>query len=259
MPNEPTDERKFHKHKRQGSVSGEPTTQTAPAESVQSTQPTATASDASTPSTAQNASGSDALINLSQPIFFPQAVVIFQLALKSNKSIVVIIGNDQNLYLSAQYLAGTTASNFSLIDLDLPAKNRTYTALIQDAQTQRYLHTYNDIQEKTYSRVRTNLDSYMPCSANIMFWTFVRGYLQFYRGGFWFYDTAGCVDSTTNLVRLWLVNGQQGLTALQAQYGRCGLARLVAINYELAPNVTFPTTSTASSATTVSIGSSVAA
>ena len=142
----------------------------------------------------------------------------------------MIIGSDNNLYLSAQSLSGTAPSTFSLIDLGL--SNESYVALIQDVQTKRYLHTYNDIQGNSYSRLRTNLETYMPCNANIIFWTFVRGYLQFYRGGEWFYDTAACMDSSTGLVKIWLVNGQQGLTAIQAKQGTCGIAPLVAINYD---------------------------
>ena len=174
-------------------------------------------------------SQSSSLVDIPQPIFFPQVVGNFQLALKSNHSIVVVIGNDENIYLSSQSSTGTPPSTFSLLDLGL--SNRSYVALIQDAQNHRYLHSYNDIQDQSYSRIRTHLDTYMPCNANIMFWTFVRGYMQFYRGGLWFYDTAACLDTLTGLVRIWLINGQQGLTALQAKYGTCGLAPLVAINY----------------------------
>lgn len=177
----------------------------------------------------QDNSGYSSLITIPQPIFFPQVAGNFQLALKSNQSIIVIIGGDRNIYLSHQTLSGINPSTFLIVDLGL--SNRTYVALIQDAQNQRYLHSYNDIQEKGYSRIRTNFDSYLPCNANLMFWTFVRGYMQFFRGGEWFYDTAGCLDSSTGLVKLWLVNGQQGLSALQAEQGQCGLAPLVGINY----------------------------
>jgi len=185
-----------------------------------------TENDTSTSSTSSNTNAYPPLINISQPIFFPEVVVPgFQLQLNSSSSIVVIIGSDYNLYLSDQDLSGTTASTFNLIDLGL--SNNSYTFLIQDSQTQRYLHSYNDIQANGYSRVRTNPVSYLPCTANLIFWTFVRGYLQFFRGGEWFYDTVGCLDPTTGLVKLWLVNGQQGLTAIQSIYGNCGLAQLV--------------------------------
>ena len=177
----------------------------------------------------ESTSPPSSLVDIPQPIFFPQLMGNFQLALKSDQSVVVIIGSDKNLYLSAQSSSATSPSTFSLFDLGL--QNDTYVGLIQDASNQRYLHSYNDIQDNTYSRIRTHLDSYMPCNANIMFWTFVRGYLQFFRGGDWFYDTAACVNPSTGLVKIWLINGQQGLTALRAQHGTCGLAPLVAINY----------------------------
>lgn len=72
----------------------------------------------------------------------------------------------------------------------------------------------------------------MPCEANMIFWTFENGYLQFYRGGNWFYDTVGCMDSSTGLVKVWLINGQQGLTAIQTALGNCALAPLIPINYD---------------------------
>ena len=176
-----------------------------------------------------NNAGSGSLISIPEPIFFPKAIGTFQLALKSDQSIVAIIGNDYNIYLSAQSLSATIPSTFSLINLGI--QNNSYVALIQDTKNKRYLHAYNDIQKNNYTHIRTHLDTYMPCNANIIFWTFVRGYLQFYRGGLWFYDTAACSDPSTGLVKLWLVNGQQGLTSLQAKYNDCGLAPLVAINY----------------------------
>lgn len=180
--------------------------------------------------TTDNGSPYGSLIDLPQPIFFPEIVGRFQLALKSNTSIIVVVGNDHNIYLSNQLLTGTTPATFSLVDLMV--SNETNSALIQDALTNRYLHCHNDVQENGYSRVRTHLDTYMPCNANIIFWTFQSGYLQFYRGGEWLYDTAGCLDPSTGLVKIWIVNKQEGLTALQTAHGTCGLAPLIAINYD---------------------------
>ena len=183
----------------------------------------------STTSKPNTTSNSGLLVDITNPLFFPKFIGNFQLALKSNTSVVVIIGNNYNIYLSAQYLSKTQPSTFALYDLQLT--NQSTVAVIQYAVNHRYLHTYNNTQTQGYSRLRTHLETYMPCGSNIMFWMFGNGYLQFYRGGKWAYDTAGCVDPLTGLVKLWIINGQQGLTALKAKYESCGLAPLVPINY----------------------------
>jgi len=185
------------------------------------------AQSTTTQTTTSSSSGS--LTDISTPLFFPKFLGNFQLALKSNTSIVVVIGNDYNIYLSPQYSSKIQPSTFALYDLQL--SNQSAVAVIKDATNQRYLHVYNDIQTKGFSRLRTHLETYMPCGSNIIFWIFMGGYLQFYRGGEWAYDTAGCLDPLTGLVKIWIINGQQGLTALQAKYETCGLAPLVPINY----------------------------
>ena len=55
--------------------------------------------------------------------------------------------------------------------------------------------------------------------------------MQLNRGSAWQYDTASCLNNVTGTVRVRLIDGQQGLTALQTQYVNCGLARLVPISY----------------------------
>ena len=167
------------------------------------------------------------IVNITVPIFDPEIVGYFQLGLRSNPSIIVLIGNDNNLYLSN--LKELTA-NFSFIDL--MTSNDSNTALIKDIKTDRYVHSYNDIRDNGYSRIRTHFENSMPYNANIMFWTFASGFLQFFRGGNWFYDTAACFDSSTSLTRIWLVNGQEGLTNLTNDKGHCGLAPLIPINYD---------------------------
>lgn len=149
------------------------------------------------------------------------------MGLKSNTSIVVLIGNDNNLYLSTDK---KLAANFSLVDLMI--SNDSNTALIKDSKTDRYVHSYNDVRDIGYSRVRTHLENSMPCNANLMFWTFANEFIQFFRGGNWFYDTAACLDSTTGMTKIWIINGQQGLTNLTNDQGHCGLAQLVPINYD---------------------------
>lgn len=72
----------------------------------------------------------------------------------------------------------------------------------------------------------------MPCDSLIIFWTFRNGYFQFYRGGSWIYDTVVCSDGDTGLVKLWVVTDENGLNALEGEQGKCGLARLIAINYD---------------------------
>ena len=196
----------------------------------QVTESTSITSSTNTIAITDDGSSNSSLLNLPEPLFFPRIVGNFQLALKSNTSIIIVVGNDHNIYLSNQPLTGTSPATFSLVDLMV--SNETDSALIQDALTQRYLHCHNDVQENGYSRVRTHLDTYMPCNANIIFWTFQSGYLQFYRGGQWVYDTVGCLDRLTGLVKIWIVNGQQGLTALQTAHGTCGLAPLIAINHD---------------------------
>lgn len=190
------------------------------------------AADATTTATSitDEDSGTSSLIDLPEPIFFPEGVGNFQLALQSDTSIVIVIGNDYNMYLSNQTSSGTSPANFVFVDLKV--SDEIASAMIRDTLTQRYLHSYSDVQENGYSRIRTHLDTHMPCSANIMFWTFENDYLQFFRGGNWLYDTAGCLDPLTGLVKIWIINGAQGLTALQAANGKCGLARLIPINYD---------------------------
>ena len=178
----------------------------------------------------QSSNSSSFLVDVPDPIFFPQFIGNFELALKSNTSIVVIIGNDYNLYLSNTAVSKTSATLLSLVDLMVA--NGTNAAMIKDAATGRYVHSYDDIRDNGYSHIRTHLDSHMPCEANMIFWTFENGYLQFYRGGNWFYDTVGCMDSSTGLVKVWLINGQQGLTAIQTALGNCALAPLIPINYD---------------------------
>ena len=103
------------------------------------------------------------------------------------------------------------------------------TDLVKDTKTGRYLHGYNDIRDVGYSRVRTHFESAIPFNANLMFWTFEieNEFTQFCRGGNWFYDTAACLDESTGLTRIWLINGQQGLTNLTSDKGYCG-----PINYD---------------------------
>ena len=136
------------------------------------------------------------IVNVSD-IFFPKNLGNFQLALQSDNSIVM------------------NASSL----------------LIQDASTNRYLHSYGDVQHNDYGRFRTHLASRMPYDSKLIFWSFAKGYLQLNRGSLWQYDTAGCLNTVTGTVQLWLIDGQQGLSAIQAKYGNCGLAPLVPINY----------------------------
>ena len=162
-------------------------------------------------------------------IFLPKVVGNFQLALQSDNSTTVIIGNDYNLYLSAQNSTNTSASKLTLLDL---MTSNDSTLLIQEASSTRYLHSYGDVQRDSYGRLRTHLATHMPHGSNLIFWSFAKGYLQLNRGGLWQYDTAGCLNNFTGTVQLWLIDGQQGLTALQAAHGNCGLAPLVPINYQ---------------------------
>ena len=171
--------------------------------------------------------GNSSLIDISPPMFNSEVVSHFQLGLQSDTSIVVLIGNDNNLYLSN---LKELAANFSLVDLMTSEDNNT--DLVKDTKTGRYLHGYNDIRDVGYSRVRTHLEGAMPFNANLMFWTFENEFLQFFRGGNWFYDTAACLDESTGLTRIWLINGQQGLINLSSDKGYCGLARLIPINYD---------------------------
>ena len=170
--------------------------------------------------------GNSSLIDISPPMFNSEVVSHFQLGLQSDTSIVVLIGNDNNLYLSN---LKELAADFSLVDLT--TSDNSNAALVKHTKADRYLHSYNDIRDVGYSRVRTHLESEMPFNANLMFWTFENKFIQFFRGGNWFYDTAACLDESTGLTRIWLINGQQGLINLMSDKGHCGLARLIPINY----------------------------
>ena len=196
-------------------------------EKRQVAQPSSTTTSA-TPATTPKDFSAAPVVNVTD-VFSPTVLGTFQLALASNDSIVVVIGNDHNLYLSAQNLTNTTASTFNLVDI---MHGNDSSFLIQDATNGRYLHTYGEVQDDAYGRLRTHLPSYMPYDSNIVFWSYSEEYLQFNRGGDWVYDTVGCLDIATGAVKLWIVNGREGLTDIQDEYGTCGLARLVFINFQ---------------------------
>ena len=176
-----------------------------------------------TASNASNPFKTAPVVNVSD-IFFPKTLGTFQLALQSDHSIVVVVGNDYNLYLSAR----TSAATFTLLDL---MTSNDSSLLIQDASTNRYLHSYGDVQQNDYGRFWTHLATHMPYDSELIFWSFAKGYLQLNRGSTWQYDTAGCLNNVTGTVQVWLIDGQQGLSAIQAKYGNCGLPPLVPINY----------------------------
>ena len=160
-------------------------------------------------------------------IFVPKVLGSFQLALQSDLSIIAVIGHDYNLYLSNGTLTNVSPTTFNLVDI-MSANDSSF--LIQDAKDNRYLHTYSQVQDDAYGRLRTHPENYMPHHSNMMFWTYSEGYLQFNRGQTWIYDTAACLSSTTGSVKVWVIDGEDGLTALQTRYHKCALAPLAFIN-----------------------------
>ena len=83
------------------------------------------------------------------------------------------------LYLSARNSARSLPTTFSF--LDLMTWNDS-SSLIQDASTNRYLHSYGDVQHNDYGRFQTHVATHMPYDSKLIFWSFAKGYLQLNRG-----------------------------------------------------------------------------